>query len=289
MTENRNAALYFVDRHVTEGRAEKIAFREAADDRRQITYGELATQSGRVAGALTRAEIQREERAIVLVLDQIEYPQIFWGCLKDGVIPVPLNTLLSTSLYDTVLRDSRAACLFVSQELLPVVGPALKDNPYLRKVVVIGGDAPDKMVSYSDFLDGCAPSDPIEVSGDEVAFWLYSSGSTGQPKGVRHIHDSLKSTADTYGDQVLGIREDDVVYSVAKIFFAYGLGNAMTFPMSVGATTVLLAGRPTPDVVVDILEKERATVFCGVPTLYAATVAYLEQASGKRDLALRTC
>jgi len=289
MTENRNAALYFVDRHVTEGRADKIAFREAADERRQIKYGELATQSGCVASALSRAGIQREERAVMLVLDQIEYPQVFWGCLTAGVIPVPLNTLLSTSLYNTVLRDSRAACLFVSHELLPVVGPALKDNPYLRKIVVIGGDTPETMVSYSDFLDGCAPSDPIEVSGDEVAFWLYSSGSTGQPKGVRHIHDSLKSTADTYGNQVLGIREDDVVYSVAKIFFAYGLGNAMTFPMSVGATTVLLAGRPTPDVVVDILEKERATVFCGVPTLYAATVAYLEQASGKRDLALRTC
>ena len=143
-------------------------------------------------------------------------------------------------------------------------------------------------MTYAEFLDGAAPREAVEVGEDECAFWLYSSGSTGQPKGVRHVHAALKATSDTYGAQVLGIEEEDVVYSVAKIFFAYGLGNAMTFPMAVGATTVLFDGRPTPDVAVEIIRDARPTIFCGVPTLYAATVHHLEKA-GVPEHRLRSC
>ncbi len=289
MSHDGNAAAYFVDRHPKEGRAEKVAFREASGAGRELTYGQLADGSGRVATALVRAGIRREERAVMLVLDQIEFPQIFWGCLKAGVVPVPLNTLLSTPVYDVILKDSRASCLFVSEELLPAVEPLLKEAPFLRKVIVIGSTAADGTVPFDEFVDGCEPMPTIEASPDEVAFWLYSSGSTGQPKGVRHVHSSLKTTADGYGRQVLGIREDDVVYSAAKLFFAYGLGNAMTFPLSVGATSILFAGRPTPDVVVDILTSQKPTVFCGVPTLYAAMIAYLEGLSAKPDTAMRVC
>ena len=128
---------------------------------------------------------------------------------------------------------------------------------------MIGEEAPEGSITFETFIKGHAPAQTIAVLPDEIAFWLYSSGSTGQPKGVTHVHGSLRATAETYGSKVLGIREGDLVYSAAKIFFAYGLGNAMTFPMSVGATTLLLAGRPTPDVVLEILTDERPTLFCG--------------------------
>ena len=271
-----NAALYFVDRHLEEGRADKPAFMEAAGAKRSQSYGELAARSGQVAGALKRAGIHREERMACLVLDQLEYPEIFWGGLKSGSIPVALNTLLATSVYEVILKDSRAAILFVSAELLDVVMPAARLCPDLRKIVVIGGDAPEGSLSYEAFMDGADILPAIEVSADETAFWLYSSGSTGQPKGVRHVHGALKATSDTYGAQVLGIREDDVVFSAAKIFFAYGMGNALTFPMSVGATTILFNGRPTPDAVLQIISDMKPSIYYGVPTLYAATLAALD-------------
>ncbi|MEO0329856.1 MAG: benzoate-CoA ligase family protein, partial [Pseudomonadota bacterium] len=216
------------------------------------------------------------------------FPIIFWGSLKAGIVPVAVNTLLSTDVYDTILRDSRAEVVFVSEELLPVISPAIEGNPFIKKVFVIG-DSPGDFLNFHDELAKCEEGVSIWVSADECAFWLYSSGSTGQPKGVRHVHSSMKYTADTYGAQVLGIQADDRVYSAAKFFFAYGLGNAMTFPMSVGATTILYSARPTPDVVVSILNEHKPSVFYGVPTLYAAMNAYLEAGSANLSVDLRRC
>lgn len=290
MSENQNASYYFVDRHLSEGRADKVAFKEAVGQKRRLTYGALAAETDRVAGALGRADIRREERAVMIVLDQVEFPQIFWGAIKAGVVPVPINTLLSASVYRAILHDSRAAILFVSQELLPVVEEALHDCPTsLREVVVIGGEDTKSQKSWSSFMDGATPVSAIEASADEVAFWLYSSGSTGTPKGVRHVHGSLQATAETYGNQVLKVGEDDIVFSAAKLFFAYGLGNGMTFPMAVGATTILLAARPTPDSVSDILGQEKPTIYCGVPTLYAALLHHWESADVHPSAPLRTC
>lgn len=285
---NENAAVYFVDRNVAEGRGDKIAFREADGAKRSLSYSQLAQETSRFAGALERHGVRREERIAMIVQDQIEFPVVFWGALKAGAIPVPLNTLLSSAVYEAILTDSRASILVVSDKLWETVQPAIKGNRYLRAVLVIG-DPPEGTESYREFVEGAPLVETVEASGDELAFWLYSSGSTGAPKGVRHVHSSLKATADTFGAQVLGIREDDVVYSVAKMFFAYGLGNAMSFPMAVGATTVLWSGRPTPDVTFKIMKEERPTIFCGVPTLYAALVAAQEQAGGKPDHCVRLC
>jgi 4-hydroxybenzoate-CoA ligase len=283
-----NAASYFIDRHIAEGRGDKIAFREVDGAHRILTYGELAGQAALVAGAFHARHVRREERVLLLSLDRIELPVLFWGALKAGTIPILLNTLLSTSVYDEIFRDSRACCLFVSSELYPVVEPALAANPYIRNVVVIGGNPPPGTISYDAFLEGAEPAETLDLHEDEIAFWLYSSGSTGRPKGVKHVHGSLKATSDTYGAEVLQIRESDTVYSAAKIFFAYGLGNAMTFPLSVGATTLLFSGRPTPDSVVPILASEQPSIFCGVPTLYAALVHACEQ-RGVPSHYLRTC
>ncbi|MDH3668881.1 MAG: benzoate-CoA ligase family protein [Paracoccaceae bacterium] len=271
--KNGNAAVYFIDRHAAGPARGKPAFIEAWGAGRTLSYGDLAVESGRIAALYARHGIRREDRAAMLVLDQIEFPIIFWGSLKCGVVPVAINTLLAPAVYDSILRDSRARALFVSQELFPQVAPLIPENPYLDAVFVIGGGARE---GWHDFAAELAAGDSaatLPVAPDEQAFWLYSSGSTGEPKGVRHVHGSLQATADTYGAQVLQIAEDDLVFSAAKLFFAYGLGNAMTFPMAVGASTVLLNGRPTPDVAFDILKKHEPTIFCAVPTLYAAMLA----------------
>ncbi|GAB4262805.1 MAG: benzoate-CoA ligase family protein [Pararhodobacter sp.] len=289
---NQNAALYFVDRHLDEGRGDKVVFREADGRKRAMTYAELADQSARWAGALSRHGVRREERIAMILRDELEFPVVFWGSLKAGAIPVPLNTLLSASVYEAILNDSRASILVVSEQLWDTVKPAIDGNRYLRAVVVVGGEKTcdgTECLSYDAFMEGAEPAETVEAHADELAFWLYSSGSTGVPKGVRHVHSSLKATADTFGAQVLGIREDDTVFSVAKMFFAYGLGNAMSFPMSVGATTIIYAGRPTPDSVFRIMAEEKPTIFCGVPTLYAALVAEQEKKGTRPDHCIRLC
>ena len=287
--ENGNAAVYFVDRHVEGPLRNKPAFVEHDGLKRSMTYGELGEQSGRMASLYEAHGIAREDRVAMLVLDKVEFPIIFWGSLKAGVVPVAINTLLATDVYETILADSRAKALFVSKELLPVVEPALRANANNVKTVFVIGDDDGDYLNFNSELAKHSSRNTIDVLPDECAFWLYSSGSTGQPKGVRHVHGSLQFTADTYGSRVLGIEEDDTVFSAAKFFFAYGLGNAMTFPMSVGATTYLLSGRPTPDLVVEILNQHKPSVFCGVPTLYAAMVAYLESGKGKLETSLRRC
>src|SRR5690606_26119662 len=192
--------------------------------------------------------------------------------IRAGVVPIAVNTLLTSEQYRYILSDSRARALFVSAPLLATVRPALAGLAQLRAASVVGGSDP---VGH-DFTAELAASEPgttVECGPDDCAFWLYSSGSTGQPKGVRHVHSSMRGTAETYGAQVLGIREDDVVFSAAKLFFAYGLGNSMSFPMSVGATAALLPDRPTPGAVFEVMRAVRPTIFCGVPTLFAAMLA----------------
>ena len=240
-----NAVSWLLDRNVDEGRGDKVVFDDTVS---QITYGQLQQQTRRVGNMLRRLGARREERVAMIMLDTVDFPIVFLGAIRAGVVPVPLNTLLTSEQYAYILSDCRARVLFVSEALLPVVKDIIARMPDLEHVVVSGKDAH----GYNKLSDEIARESDVFATApthaDEPAFWLYSSGSTGMPKGVRHLHSNLAATAETYAKQVLGIREDDVGLSAAKLFFAYGLGNALTFPMSVGATTVLNSERPTPAV-----------------------------------------
>src|SRR5436305_4586818 len=265
--DSYNAVTWLLDRNVDEGRARKLAFTDTVSE---LTYGNLQKQSRRVANMLRRLGVRREERVAMIMLDTIDFPCVFLGAIRAGIVPVPLNTLLTSDQYAYILADCRARVLFVSEALLPVVKDMVGRMPDLEHVVVSGKDAhghkklSDELARESDTFATAA------THPDEPAFWLYSSGSTGMPKGVRHLHSNLAATAETYAKQVLGIREDDVGLSAAKLFFAYGLANALTFPMSVGASTVLNSERPTPAKMFELMNKYHPSIFYGVPTLFSA-------------------
>ena len=265
--------------------SEKVAFIDAATGV-QLTYGELTDQAHRFANGLRSHGFAPESRVMIAMLDTLEWPVVFLGCILAGVVPIAANTLLTTKDFEFMLRDSRAQALFVSKPLLPAFEPLIGHIGTLRTVFVAGDGTPNSVAAL--VKAGSTALHVANTCADDACFWLYSSGSTGAPKGTVHLHSHLIQTAELYGRGVLGIRESDVVFSAAKLFFAYGLGNSLTFPMSVGATAVLLPTRPTPADVFAALKKFKPTIFYGVPTLYAALLA--DPARPQRgEVGLRLC
>jgi benzoate-CoA ligase len=284
VTSHYNAAVDLIERNRTE-RPRKIAYIDAEGS---YTFAEFAERVDRCANALTRLGLEMESRIVVALLDTIDFPAVFLGAIKAGIVPIAVNTLLTSADFDFMLRDSRARGLVVSASLLPVFLPILHEQPFLKHVLVSG----EHGLNYPRLseLTANAATDFIAAPTrqDDACFWLYSSGSTGTPKGVVHAQTSMIQTAELYAKPVLGILENDVVFSAAKLFFAYGLGNALTFPLSVGATTVLLADRPTPQAVCRILRDYQPSVFYGVPTLYSALLSCPDLPT-QSELNLRRC
>jgi benzoate-CoA ligase len=271
-----NAAVDLVERNLAAGRADHVAF---IDDAGRYTYRELSQRVNRCANAWRRLGLRMEDRVVLLLHDGIDFPVAFLGAIRAGLVPIPSNTLLTASEYEYVLADSRARAIVVSAPLLSLVEPLKAKLPHLEQVIVSGGASTSRnaQLQFNDWIDGepaDAPSAP--TNADDVCFWLYSSGSTGRPKGAVHLHSDLIYTAELYAKPILGIRPGDTVFSAAKLFFAYGLGNALTFPLAAGATSLLMAERPTPGAVFKRLTEHAPTIFCGVPTLYAAMLASAE-------------
>lgn len=284
-----NAAVDFVDRNVDQGRGDHPAF---IDPARSLTYRELQARCNRFANALPRLGIGRERRIMMIMLDTCEFPVVFWGAIKAGVVAVPINTLLTLEQWQFMIEDSRADAVVISAALLERARPVLDDIAARRHlhVIVSDGEPGPRDIGLDALLEGSSDEAEAAItSADETAFWLYSSGSTGNPKGTRHVHSSPYWSARSYGIGILGLRPDDIGFSVAKLFFAYGLGNGMNFPMAVGATTILYPDRPTPDSVLASMREHNPTIFYCVPTLYASMLAHPELAPGAGSNKLRLC
>jgi len=285
LPEQFNAADYFVDRNVREGRGENVAVR--CEDR-SFTYAQIQSGVNRFGNALARdLGVRIEERVALLLLDTEVFPQAFFGAIKTGAVPVCLNTLMRPKDYEYFLNDSRARVLVIDAALLDSIAEVRSAFQFVEHIVVANGESKVATdLQWDTVLEGQSDQLPVApTKKDDACFWLYSSGSTGQPKGTVHLQHDMVCAAESFGKGILGIREEDVCYSAAKLFFAYGLGNNLYFPFSVGATAVYHPGRPTPDAVYANVGQHKPTIFYGVPTLYGQLLAHQ---SGEMD-GVRMC
>ena len=274
-----NAADYFLDRNIRQGRGHKVAI---YTEHRSFTYNDIQKMANKTANALRDLGVRVDDRVLILMLDVPQFYAIFWGAIKIGAVPIPVNTMLTSEDYEYYLNDSRARVLVVSDALISLVSDIKGDLHYLRDLIVIS----ETQGAYIPFRQKYKRA-PMTIkteftTKDDVGFWLYSSGSTGSPKGAIHSQYDMVVASQAYGQNVLKLTENDICFSAARLFFAYGLGNGMYIPMSVGASTVLNPHRPTPEIIFRYLEQHRPTVFFGVPTLYGQMLAYKERQDKER-------
>jgi benzoate-CoA ligase family protein len=283
-SDHFNAAEYFIDRHLLEGRSRRTAI-ECGED--QVTYAQLAERVNRFGSGLKNSlAVRIEERVFLLLPDIPEFAYCFFGAIKIGAVPVPVSTLLRANEYEYLLNDTRARVAVVHESLVPLLPQIPRERlPFLNSVLVVGnGDAQPGAISFADLLSAGSPElAAAPTCVDDAAFWLYSSGSTGSPKGCVHLHHDMRVATEQYATRVLQIRESDRFFSVAKLFFAYGLGNALYFPLAVGATAILCPAPPSAPNVFNIIERYRPTLFFSSPSNFAALAEFRRDA-GEFDL-----
>jgi len=273
-----NVATHFVDRHISEGRGARIAF-ECGDER--VSYRQLFERVNRAGNMLKKLDVRQEERIGMLLLDTPEFAYCFFGAIKMGAVPIPMNTMLKPHEYEYVLNDSRARVLIVNESLLPQVQAIAKEKLRYLKSIIVFGKAAEGTESLQKLLDESSPElEPEQTTKDDAAFWMYSSGSTGFPKGCVHLHHDMVVCAELYAKNILKITEHDRFFSVAKLFFAYGMGNGMYFSLSVGATSILWPGSPSPPNIFSVIEKHKPTLFFSVPSNYSTLLSYQREGGG---------
>ncbi len=272
-----NVAVPFIDRHLQEGRKDKVIIRTTEGD--EVTYGQLAERVNQSGNVIKKLGMNSGDRLLMVVKDSPEFFYLFWGAIKSGIIPVPLNTLLRAKDYAFMIEDSGCAALVYSPKFRKEVEPALKLLSAIPEITLLtegeSGCFLEQMQSAASELEAA----PAAATDD--CFWLYSSGTTGRPKGAVHSHRDMVVTSQYYGKDTLGVREDDICFSAAKLFFAYGLGNGMTFPLWSGGTCILFPARPNPETTFDVIERFKPTLYFGVPTLFAAQLQALESSGNE--------
>lgn len=276
-----NVAVAFIDRHVAEGRGDRIALRHPGGT---VTYAEFAENVSRAGNALLQLGLKPGERLVMAALDQPIFLYVFWGAIKAGIVPVAASTFLKNADYRFLAGDAECAGFVYSSALAGEAADVEGASPHLRVILPLDGRASlaERIAAASSRLD------PAPTTATTDCFWLYSSGSTGNPKGVVHIHRDMVVTSERYGRKIAGIEPDDIVFCASKLFFSFGFGGGMTFPLWVGASTVVQPERTTAELALDCLERSGATVFFGVPTLYGQMIHVLEQKK-RRLPALRRC
>ncbi|MGB0571475.1 MAG: benzoate-CoA ligase family protein [Alphaproteobacteria bacterium] len=279
--EQFNVAVPFIDRHLDAGRGDKIAIR---DDDGDTSYAELAEAVNRAGNALAELGLAPGDRVILAIKDCPAFFFAFWGAIKAGFVPVPVNTLLRAGDHQFIIEDSGAACVVWSPEFAETMQPAIAAAKPAHDFPTEGNDD-----SLATRMAAAAPTlEAATATADADCFWLYTSGSTGTPKGAVHAHRDMVVCSQYYGVETLGFAADEIAFSAAKLFFAYGLGNAMMFPLWTGGQAVLFAGRPTPEVMADYIERYRPTIYYAVPTLFAAQLQALENTEADFS-SLRAC
>jgi benzoate-CoA ligase family protein len=278
LTDPFNAATYFIDRHLQEGRGEKVAIETVAADNAasRVSYRQLQERVNRFGNGLRKLGVRIEERVFLLLLDGPEFAISFFGAIKIGAVPVPVNTLLKPADYQYLLNNSRARVAVVSESLYPQIKALPREQlRYLKHIIVVGAEPPAGTLRFGELIEQNSSTLEAEpTSKDDAAFWLYSSGSTGFPKACVHLQHDMVVCAERYAKGILGMTENDRCFSVAKLFFAYGLGNALYFPLAVGGTSILWPGPPKPQHVFEIIARHRPTLFFSVPSNYASLLAY---------------
>jgi len=259
-----NAAVDFLDRNVEEGRGDKAALHEAG---RSLTYSGLLDVAARVGPLLAAFGVEPENRVALVVLDSLEFPILFWGAIRAGIVPVLLNTRLTADQYRFLLADSRAKVVLVSAPLLPLIEEAARAVPTLKHIVVVGASE-SALPKFDDLLAAAPPAGAACTYADDVAYWLYSSGTTGNPKGVMHVHGTPRLISRHVGHGRLGVRAEDLTFSTPKMYFSYGLSNSLIVPMGAGATAVICSDHPTPQLIGALMRQFQPTIFYAVPTLY---------------------
>ena len=278
-----NVAAHFVDRHIAEGRGDRIAY-ECGDER--VSYRQLFERVNRAGNALKKLGVRPEERVGLLLLDTPEFPYCFFGAIKIGAVPIPINTLLKPSEYEYILNDSRVRVLIVSEALLPQIQAIdAQKTPLPEDDCCLWQRAGGYGITTAASRWQSSPELEAETTTkDDAAFWLYSSGSTGFPKGCVHLHHDMVVCAELYAKNILKITENDRFFSVAKLFFAYGLGNGLYFSLSVGATSILWPGSPSPPNIFSVIEKHKPTLFFSVPSNYSTLLSYQREGGPDFDL-----
>ena len=286
LPERLNAATVLVDAHIAGGRGAKPAILCGEDT---VTYADLQEGVNRLGNTLKELGVRMEERVAILLPDTPQWVFALFAAMKIGAVAVPMNTLLMPKDYEYLLNDSRARVLIVDPSILQRIAEIRGNLKYLQHIIVAADEADGHLCLASVMQNASASLEAADTSKDDMAFWLYSSGTTGFPKGAIHLHHDMLVEADLYARQTIGLRESDVSFSVAKLFFAYGLGNGLYFSLRVGGTTVLLPDRPVPQRVFEVIDKYQPTVFYSVPTSYAALLHAAEK-TGRTSLGrVRMC